>query len=114
MSDFIVKEVNSTNIEQELEKVGFDKVYLKKAVDKYQYKNIPIQNILIFFLAHIHFQTLISDFPPAFLMLLNFYKFSFFFFLPFIFGFFSMYSVNTMPLGLGFLIKFPMKLWLYP
>lgn len=41
MNEFVIKDVVS-NIEQELEKVGFDKSYLFKAVDKYIYKNIKI------------------------------------------------------------------------
>lgn len=40
MDNFILKDIN--NIEGELEKIGFDKSYLNKAKDKYQYKNIKI------------------------------------------------------------------------
>ncbi len=42
MDEFILKEIKSANLEQELEKIGFDKSYLLTAVDKFQYKNIKI------------------------------------------------------------------------
>lgn len=45
MSNFILKDIN--NIEGELEKIGFDKSYLCKAEDKYQYKNIKIFSLSI-------------------------------------------------------------------
>lgn len=41
MSEFILKDVNYY-LEQELENIGFDKTYLKKAVNKFRYKNIKI------------------------------------------------------------------------
>lgn len=46
MSDFILKDVNY-NLERELEKIGFDKTYLKKAVDKFRYKNIKIFDLTV-------------------------------------------------------------------
>jgi len=46
MDDFILKDVN-TNLENELEQVGFDKTYLNKATDKFRYKNIKIFDLTI-------------------------------------------------------------------
>lgn len=46
MNDFILKDVNY-DLDNELEQVGFDKTYLHKAVDKYQYKNIKIFDLSI-------------------------------------------------------------------
>lgn len=46
MDDFILKDIN-TNIENELEQIGFDKTYLNKAADKYRYKNIKIFDLSI-------------------------------------------------------------------
>lgn len=46
MSDFVLKDVNS-DLEQELEQIGFDKTYLHKAVDKFRYKNIKIFDLTI-------------------------------------------------------------------
>lgn len=46
MDEFILKNVN-INLQNELEAIGFDKTYLKKAVDKYQYKNIKIFDLSI-------------------------------------------------------------------
>ena len=46
MNDFILKNVNS-NLENELEQIGFDKSYLHKAVDKFRYKNIKIFDLTI-------------------------------------------------------------------
>lgn len=45
MSEFIIKDIN--NIKGELEKIGFDKTYIKKAEDKYRYKNIKIFELSI-------------------------------------------------------------------
>lgn len=42
MNDFILKDINTNNLKEELEKIGFDKSYLHKAVEKYKYKNIKI------------------------------------------------------------------------
>lgn len=44
--EFILKDVN-TNLEKELEQIGFDKTYLHKAVEKFYYKNIKIFNLTI-------------------------------------------------------------------
>ncbi|MEI8129250.1 MAG: dihydropteroate synthase [bacterium] len=46
MNDFILKNVNS-NLENELEQIGFDKSYLHKAVDKFRYKNIKIFDLTL-------------------------------------------------------------------
>lgn len=46
MKDFILKNV-SGNIESELEKIGFDKTYFRKAADKYRYKNFKIYALTI-------------------------------------------------------------------
>ena len=45
MHDFIVRELKNTNIEQELYKIGFDKSYAHRAVDKFEYKNIKIYSL---------------------------------------------------------------------
>ncbi|MCM1264605.1 MAG: dihydropteroate synthase [Candidatus Gastranaerophilales bacterium] len=42
---FSIKSINNTNIENELEQIGFDKSYKHKAVDKYIYKNLKIYNL---------------------------------------------------------------------
>ena len=42
MHDFVFKEIINSDIENELCKIGFDKSYVKKACDKYEYKNIKI------------------------------------------------------------------------
>lgn len=46
MNDFILKDINS-NLENELEQIGFDKTYLHKAVDKFRFKNIKIFDLTI-------------------------------------------------------------------
>lgn len=46
MDEFILKDVN-TDLETELEQIGFDKTYLHKAVDKFRYKNIKIFDLTI-------------------------------------------------------------------
>lgn len=45
MADFIIKEIVSCNIEEELLKIGFDEDYCHIASDKFQYKNIKIYNL---------------------------------------------------------------------
>lgn len=42
MDIFKLKELKNTDLKTELESIGFDKSYLHKAVDKYQYKSIKI------------------------------------------------------------------------
>lgn len=46
MNDFIIKDINN-NLESELAQIGFDKTYLHKAVEKYQYKNLKIFELSI-------------------------------------------------------------------
>ncbi len=45
MHDFILRELKNTNIETELNSIGFDKSYVHHAVDKYDYKNIKIYSL---------------------------------------------------------------------
>lgn len=45
MHDFILREIKDTNIETELNRIGFDKSYAHKAVDKFGYKNIKIYDL---------------------------------------------------------------------
>lgn len=46
MDEFILKDV-SNNLDNELEKIGFDKTYLPKAVEKFYYKNIKIFDLTL-------------------------------------------------------------------
>lgn len=46
VDEFILKDVSS-DLEKELEKIGFDKSYLHKAVEKFYYKNIKIFDLTI-------------------------------------------------------------------
>lgn len=45
MHDFILREIKDTDIETELNRIGFDKSYAKKAVNKFEYKNIKIYDL---------------------------------------------------------------------
>lgn len=45
MHDFLLKELSNTDLEKELENIGFDKTYTNKARDKFQYKNFKIYNL---------------------------------------------------------------------
>lgn len=45
MHDFLLKELSNTDLEKELENIGFDKTYTNKAKDKFQYKNLKIYNL---------------------------------------------------------------------
>ena len=45
MHDFVLKEIVNTDIETELELIGFDKTYTGKAKDKFEYKNFKIFNL---------------------------------------------------------------------
>lgn len=47
MHDFLLKELSTTDIEQELAIIGFDKTYTNKACQKFEYKNFKIYNITI-------------------------------------------------------------------
>lgn len=42
MKDFVVKQLITNNIEDELAKIGFDKAYRFKASDKYRYKTLKV------------------------------------------------------------------------
>lgn len=46
MDDFIIKAVNS-NIEDELNNIGFDKTYVNKGVEKFYYKNFKIFDVTL-------------------------------------------------------------------
>lgn len=45
MSEFILKEIINADMPHELEKIGFEKTYIYKAVDKFNYHNIKIYNL---------------------------------------------------------------------
>ena len=45
MHDFLIKEISNTNIEKELENIGFDKTYTRFAKDKFVYKNFKIYDL---------------------------------------------------------------------
>lgn len=47
MENFKLKELVTQDIEHELEKIGFDSSYIKKAADKYHYKTIKIFDLSI-------------------------------------------------------------------
>ena len=42
MSNFLLREVSSQDIEKELSQIGFDSCYINRAADKFRYKNIKI------------------------------------------------------------------------
>lgn len=45
MHDFILREIKDTNIEKEINAIGFDKSYSHKAKEKFEYKNIKIYSL---------------------------------------------------------------------
>ena len=45
MNEFILKEIVNADMACELDKIGFDKSYIHKAVDKFHYHNIKIYNL---------------------------------------------------------------------
>lgn len=45
MHDFVLKEIINTDIEKEIQSVGFDKHYANQAVNKFEYKNIKIYDL---------------------------------------------------------------------
>ncbi len=47
MHDFLLKELTNTDIEKELEIIGFDKSYRHKAKDKFAYKNFKIFDLTV-------------------------------------------------------------------
>ena len=46
MHDFVLKEIINADLNCELEKIGFDKSYIHRAVDKFQYRNIKIYDLV--------------------------------------------------------------------
>lgn len=47
MHDFILKELDKKHIKTELENIGFDKSYITKALNKFEYKNYKIYNLTL-------------------------------------------------------------------
>ncbi len=45
MQNFVLREVSSNDIENELNLIGFDSSYLKKAAEKFRYKNIKVYDL---------------------------------------------------------------------
>lgn len=45
MHDFILREIKDTDIEKEINAIGFDKSYSNKAKEKFEYKNIKIYSL---------------------------------------------------------------------
>lgn len=45
MHDFILRELKNTDMETELNSIGFDRSYVHKAVEKFDYKNIKIYSL---------------------------------------------------------------------
>lgn len=45
MHDFILREIKNTDIEKEINAIGFDKSYSHKAKEKFEYKNIKIYSL---------------------------------------------------------------------
>lgn len=47
MHDFVLKEIINSDLKIELEKIGFDKSYIHRAVNKYEYHNIKIYELTV-------------------------------------------------------------------
>ncbi len=47
MHDFLIKELSNTNIEYELQNIGYDSSYADKAAQKFEYKNFKIYNLTV-------------------------------------------------------------------
>lgn len=47
MNEFVLKEVNSDNIEKEVSHVGYDRTYVDFGAQKFKYKNIKIYNLTL-------------------------------------------------------------------
>lgn len=47
MNEFVLKEVNSDNIEKEVSHVGYDRTYVDFGAQKFKYKNIKIYNMTL-------------------------------------------------------------------
>lgn len=45
MHEFLIKELSNTNIEYELQNIGYDNSYADKAAQKFEYKNFKIYNL---------------------------------------------------------------------
>ncbi len=45
MQDFIIREIKEADIETELNRIGFDRSYIARASEKYDYKNVKIYNL---------------------------------------------------------------------
>lgn len=45
MHDFVLKEIINTDIEKEIQSIGFDKHYANQAANKFEYKNIKIYDL---------------------------------------------------------------------
>ncbi len=45
MHDFVLRELKNADLKKELERIGFEKSYAAKAVDKFEYKNIKIYSL---------------------------------------------------------------------
>ncbi len=45
MHDFIVREIKNADVSAEIKKIGFDKSYVHRAAEKFEYKNIKIYNL---------------------------------------------------------------------
>ena len=45
MHDFLIKEISNSNIQDELSDIGFDKSYIERAMNKFEYKNFKIYNV---------------------------------------------------------------------
>lgn len=47
MTDFILKDIINANLPNEIKNIGFDKTYISKVVNKFEYKNIKIYNLSV-------------------------------------------------------------------
>ena len=45
MHDFVLREIKDASICKEIEKIGFDKSYVHRAAEKFEYKNIKVYNL---------------------------------------------------------------------
>lgn len=47
MHDFVLKEIINADMAKEIESIGFDSTYVRKACDKFQYKNLKIYGLTV-------------------------------------------------------------------
>lgn len=47
MKKFLIKSITNTDLEKELEKIGYDKSYRHKAIDKFRYKTLKIYGLSV-------------------------------------------------------------------